>query len=90
MRTFKEWKEKQEQLNKGIETVDEIMHDMTNDALNDLLTCILEEVGVDYAITSKSVLEKLDGIISDIKALAIIAIVENQYYISNSQQKTQE
>ena len=90
MSTFKEWKQKQEQLDNGIETVDAMMHDMTHEALNDLLTCILEEVGVDYAMTSKSVGEKLDSIIQDVKALAILAIVENQYLASNQPQKEKQ
>ena len=90
MYTFKEWEQKQEQLDNGIETVDAMMHDMTHDALNDLLTGILAEVGVDYVMKSKSIGEKLDSIIQDVKALAILAIVENQYLASNKPQKEKQ
>ena len=83
MDKFKEWKEKQEQLNKGIKTVDAIMSDMTNESINDLFEGILKEFGVEYNITSEHLREKRDEIINDIKALAVMTLVENQYYNSN-------
>ena len=83
MDTFKEWKEKKEQLEKGIETVDAIMSDMTNESINDLFEGILKEFGVEYNIASEHLREKRDEIIDDIKALAMMTLVENQYYNSN-------
>lgn len=83
MDTFKEWKEKKEQLEKGIETVDSIMSDMTNESINDLFEGILKEFGVEYNITSEHLREKRNEIIDDIKALAMMTLVENQYYNSN-------
>ena len=87
MSTFKEWKEKKEQLERGIETVDTIISDMTNEALNDLFEGILKEVGVEYNITSTHLRDKRDDIIDDIKAIVIMTIVENQYYNSNKKQE---
>lgn len=83
MSTFKEWKEKKGQLENGIETVDAIMSDMTNESINDLFEGILKEFGVEYNITSERLREKRDEIIDDIKALAMMTLVENQYYNSN-------
>lgn len=86
MATFEEWKEKKEQLERGIETVDTIINDMTNEAIEDLFEGILKEVGVEYTITSKPLRDKKDEIIDEIKAIAMMTIVENQYYNSNKKQ----
>ena len=54
-----------------------------NESINDLFEGILKEFGVEYNITSEHLREKRNEIIDDIKALAMMTLVENQYYNSN-------